>query len=57
MNQAPPDMPMPTRDMDSTPPEMTMSSAPCAIFAAPRLIASRPDAQKRESCMPGAFTS
>lgn len=54
MNQAPPDMPRPTRDIDSTPPAITMSSAPCAIFAAPKLTASRPEAQKREICMPGA---
>ena len=57
MNQAPPDMPMPTRDIDSTPPAMTISSAPWAILAAPRLMASRPEAQKREICMPGAFMS
>ncbi len=54
MYQAPPDAPMPTRDIDSTPPAMTMSSAPWAIFAAPRLTASRPEAQKRLICMPGA---
>ena len=57
MNQAPPDMPMPTRDIDSTPPAMTISSAPCAILAAPKLMASRPEAQKREICMPGALVS
>ncbi|MCY1309311.1 hypothetical protein D9M70_593950 [compost metagenome] len=54
MNQEPPDMPRPTRDMLSTPPAITMSSAPWAILAAPKLMASRPEAQKREICMPGA---
>jgi hypothetical protein len=45
---------MPTRDIDSTPPAMTMSSAPWAILAVPRLTASRPEAQKRLICIPGA---
>jgi hypothetical protein len=53
MNHEPPDMPRPTRDMLSTPPAMTISSAPWAIFAAPRFTASRPEAQKRDSWMPG----
>ena len=57
MNQAPPDMPMPTRHINSTPPAITISSAPCAILAAPKLMASRPEAQKREICMPGALVS
>jgi hypothetical protein len=39
----------------STPPAMTISSAPCAILAAPRLTASRPEAQKRLICMPGGL--
>ncbi len=56
MYQEPPDMPMPTRDMDSTPPAITMSSAPWTILAAPRLMASRPEAQKREIWMPGALS-
>ena len=55
MGQKPPDMPMPTRDIDSTPPAMTMSSPPWAILPAAKLIASSPDAQKREIWMPGAL--
>ncbi|MNY43329.1 hypothetical protein D3C86_1782800 [compost metagenome] len=55
MYQAPPDMPMPTRDMLSTPPAMTISSDPALTLPAAKLMASRPEAQKREICMPGAL--
>ncbi|MNL85165.1 hypothetical protein D3C87_2133840 [compost metagenome] len=57
MYQAPPDMPMPTRDMLSTPPAITMSSEPAITLPAARLMASSPEAQKREIWMPGALKS
>jgi len=46
-DQAPPLAPMPTRDIDSTPPPIAMSASPDMTFAAAMLVASRPEAQKR----------
>ena len=56
-DQAPPSEPMGTRDMLSTPPHTTRSSQPLAIFCAPMLTASRPEAQKRLICTPLTRTS
>ncbi len=55
--QAPPSEPMGTRDMDSTPPTSTRSSKPERTFMAPRLTASRPEAQKRLICTPATCSS
>ncbi|MNY63399.1 hypothetical protein D3C86_2003500 [compost metagenome] len=48
---------MGTRDIGSTPPTTTRSSKPERTFIAPRFTASRPEAQKRLSCMPETLTS
>ncbi|MNF57522.1 hypothetical protein D3C84_390540 [compost metagenome] len=55
--QAPPSLPIGTRDMDSTPPTTTRSSKPERTFIAPRFTASRPDAQNRLICTPATLTS
>src|SRR5471032_1388961 len=55
--QAPPSLPMGTRDMDSTPPTTTRSSKPERTFIAPRFTASRPEAQKRLICTPATLMS
>ena len=55
-NQAPPSEPIGTRDIDSTPPASTRSSQPERTFAAARLTASRPEAQKRFSCTPATVS-
>ena len=55
--QAPPSLPIGTRDMLSTPPATTRSSQPLATFCAARLTASRPEAQKRLICMPATRKS
>src|SRR5258706_4470952 len=52
--QGPRSVPSGTRDMDSTPPATTRSSQPERTFCAAMFTASRPDAQKRFSCTPGA---
>ncbi len=54
--QAPPSVPIGTRDIDSTPPANTRSSQPDATFWAAMLTASRPDAQKRLSCTPATVS-
>src|SRR3954467_11529958 len=43
---------MPTRLIDSTPPPMVMSCCPDITWAEAKLIASRPEAQKRLICTP-----
>ena len=57
MAQAPPSVPIGTRDIDSTPPPMTRSDWPDMICAAAVFTDSRPDAQKRFSCLPGTLSS
>ncbi len=52
IGQAPPDAPMPTRLIDSTPPPMVMSCWPDITCAEAKLMASRPEAQKRLICTP-----
>ncbi|PSK45521.1 hypothetical protein B0E38_07345 [Streptomyces sp. 111WW2] len=54
--QAPPSLPIGTRDMDSTPPARTRSSHPERTFMAAMLTASRPEAQKRFSCTPATVS-
>ena len=53
IGQAPPSAPMPTRLIDSTPPPTVMSCWPDMICDAAIFTASRPEAQKRLTCMPG----
>ena len=53
IGQAPPEAPMPTRLMDSTPPPIVMSCWPDMISAAAKLTASRPEAQNRLIWTPG----
>ena len=50
-------MPMVQRDMCSTPPPTTMSDWPDMTCAAAVFTASRPEAQKRLSCLPGTLSS
>ena len=57
MAQAPPSIPIVHRDMCSTPPPITMSDWPDMIWAAAVFTASRPEAQKRFSCLPGTFSA
>ena len=52
MAQAPPSWPIGTWLIDSTPPAQTRSSKPDRTFMAAVFTASRPEAQKRLSCMP-----
>ncbi len=52
MAQGPPSEAIGTRDIDSTPPPMIMSSQPEAIRWPAWFTASRPEAQKRLSCTP-----
>ena len=54
---APPSAPIGTRDIDSTPPPITRSACPAMICAAATFTDSRPDAQKRFSCLPGTLSS
>ncbi len=54
---APPSDPIGTRDMDSTPPPMHRSDWPDMIWAAAVFTASRPEAQKRFSCLPGTVSA
>src|SRR5678815_1115054 len=56
-DQAPPSLPIGTRDMLSTPPATTRSSQPLATFCAAMLTASSPDAQKRLICIPATLKS
>ena len=51
--QAPPEAPMPTRLIDSTPPPTAQSCWPDITWAAAKFTASRPEAQKRLICTPG----
>ncbi len=53
--QAPPEAPIPMRLIDSTPPPTVMSCWPAITWAAAKLIASRPEAQKRLICTPGTW--
>jgi hypothetical protein len=55
--QAPPSVPIVTRDMHSTPPPTTRSDWPDMTCAAAVFTASRPDAQKRFNCLPGTFSA
>ena len=55
--QAPPSEPMGTRDIDSTPPPITISSWPDMICAAAVLTDSSAEAQKRFNCLPGTLSS
>ena len=57
MAHAPPSDPIGIRLMDSTPPATTRSSQPDATFIAAVFTASKPDAQKRFSCMPDTLSS
>ena len=50
---APPEAPMPTRLIDSTPPPIVMSCWPLITCAAAKLTELRPEAQKRLICTPG----
>ena len=54
--QAPPEEPMPTRLIDSTPPPIAMSCCPDMICAEAKLTASRPEAQKRLICTPATVS-
>ncbi len=54
--QAPPEAPMPTRLIDSTPPPTAMSCWPDMTCAAAKLTASSPEAQKRLICTPGTLS-
>ncbi len=56
MAQAPPSVPIGTRDMLSTPPAKTRSSKPEATFCAAMFTASRPEAQKRLICTPATVS-
>ncbi len=47
---------MPTRDMLSTPPATTRSSAPAITCEAAKFTASSPEAQKRLIWTPGNFS-
>ena len=53
---APPSVPMGTRDMDSTPPAMIMSSMPERIRAAAWFTDSSPEPQNRLSCTPATLS-
>ena len=57
MAHAPPSVPIGTRDIDSTPPPMASSDWPDITCAAAVFTDSRPDAQKRFSCLPGTLSS
>ena len=56
IGQAPPSVPIGTRDIDSTPPARTRSSEPARTFCAARFTASRPDAQNRLTCTPAVVS-
>ena len=55
--QAPPEEPMATRLIASTPPPMASSDWPDMIWPAAMLQASSPLAQKRLICTPGTLSA
>jgi len=55
--QAPPDEPIGTRDIDSTPPPIATSDCSAMIWPAAMLVASSPEAQKRLIWTPATLSA